>query len=324
MEGKEDGKGKVAELTPREIAIARGEDPDAVKEEAKEAEGDTEEVVDQEPGKDAGADGGGKEASWVNDEVRETAKGYGLSDEDVQAFKDPETFRAACLLIDKQLVKSIQDKPVESKEEKQDAKDLPLLDLKRYEEAEYDENTIALVKYANALREELDSIRGETKQLQAERADRERRHEIAAFHDAVDQLDAERYGRTIDERGRPVPLGKAHDETRRKLYEQAQTLAAGIVTRAQVLGKPVEMPPLSVLVRRAEQLAFGEEIRQEEKKKLLAKAAEQSKRRRPVGGARGTVTPRTRKENVDPIKEIVNSPELVAFWDRVQEENGSK
>ena len=78
-------------------------------------------------------------------------------------------------------------------------------------------------------------------------------------------------------------------------------------------GQP--MPPMNVLLKRAEIVAFGDELLAEKKAKLAGVVKSQSAKRRPVGRtvARPGKKP-VAEGSDDPVAAIANSPELTKFW----------
>src|SRR5687768_3904430 len=98
----------VVELTPRELAIARDEDPDAI-----EATEEIVEPVTDEPNGSAkeGAQDQETESkdvpeSWIDDSTLELAKSYDLDEEALKSFSSAEEFRKAAVLFDRQLTKA--------------------------------------------------------------------------------------------------------------------------------------------------------------------------------------------------------------------------
>lgn len=308
------------ELTEREIAIIEGRDPDVVEAGAKEAVKDdksAELAADSSEGgsvagKDAGPDtNGGKDAaspSWFSEDDKSLGESYGLTEDDLRGFASRDEFRKAARLLDKQFAKAAKqppeaaaeksaEKPGEKAGEKPaDTKAKPTegktadeelnLDPEEYEKAGYDNETVKLVKARKADFERIKALEARLARQEQIFQEQEAARSMAHFHQMVDGLDADRYGRAVDEQGRFSKLEQAHDENRRKLFEASDTIIAGIVARARERGEEPVFPTHKALLQRAELLAFGDDIRQQERAKQQKEIAEQSKRRRPAGTVR--------------------------------------
>jgi len=312
-------------LTEREIAIARGEDPDAAVEGGKEAE------LTPEVGQDAAgqpAPEGGKDAAppavnaeWVDDDVLGLARSYGLDENDVKQFDDAEAFRKATLLFDKKLLAEAGQKPADVVAAPKAVPvadtvtdDPAAIDPQAYIDAGYDEQTVALVKAHKQLADEVVRLRAEAQAAQQRTAAEFERDRLLTYHDAVDQLDEKRYGRTLDNAGTIVPLTKEADDNRRKLHDTAQLLAT----------KSPPGTPLSVILKRAEKIAFAEELAAEERRVYQEKVAKQSAKRRPAAGrSKPIAAPVSADGDVDEAVDIANRPEIVKAWNRMQEEAGA-
>lgn len=345
------------ELTPRELAIAQGKDPSAVEVETETVSEDAGKESHEESEKESPeTDSGGKEAigkeadgsveqpasdakkggdkevpsstesveskTWIDDEAKSLAQSYNLSDEELQGFGSAAEFKKFATFLDRQLVKPVKEEPAKTSEKPGEKKKLDL-DLEKYKAAGYDEDTLAIVEFAKAQKEELESLKPVVEQMRQTFAAAEQQRQINAFHDAVDTLGDKRFGLSVDESGRMGKLSKAEDDARRKLYEASETLVAGIVTRAKAAGKQPEIPPPAVLLRRAKNLAFGEDLKDEAKREATQKIAEQGKRRRPVGNSRAVVVPAPKGATTNEFaKSIADHPDVVNLWNKYQAENG--
>jgi len=353
-------------LTERELAIAHGQNPDitvapveaapaeAVVEKVAEpvAETPAKEVTPAEPAKP-------EPPSWLTAEHRELASSYGLSQDDLSDFGSAAEFARATRIIDRQNAalgelarkqrevapaetQTTQTAAAQAVENAKTAAKLAKIDLEKLKAAGYDEETLGVIANQNAVIDEFEKLQKEREQeraafqqlntqftqfQQSQEAERQAMR-IASFHDAVDSIGDPRFGKSVDENGRPVQLSEQADAERRKLYEQAETLALGIVTRARAAGVQPRLPPLSVLVKQqAYPLAFADDIRAEERRKVQQEITEQSKRRRPVAQVRQPVGQVPKKDGPqsrnEMISEIANNPEVVAAWQRIQQEAGS-
>lgn len=310
--------GKV-ELTPREIAIARGEDPD------KEPAAPATPVPVAETPPDPPAETTEKE-DWATNEHLALANSYGL---DVKNFKTAAEFLAAGQDIDRKLAAGDAPPPTPKPAGQPPAEPapegaIPSLDPQDYINDEFDEKTVAVVRHAKALSDDHAKLKTEMEQLRAQVAESDRTRAMAAFHDAADMINPDRFGRSLDDDGIPVPITDEQNSSREKLHTAASTIVAGIVSQARSAGKEPVIPPLPVLLRRAENLAFAADIRRQEQERLQDALVSQSSRRRPAGSRRAAVAPTKEvKSEVDPIAAIVNHPDVVKNWDRLQQQNGS-
>lgn len=327
------------ELTDREIAIARGENPDEVVQEpvedtvsdevSEELSEDSSEVTSS----DDTADSTLEETTWVTSDIRDLAESYGFTDEDLSQFGDEQEFRRAGLLFDRQLVK-VQQPPQDSASSTEPEAPAPteeseeFVDVKKIEDAGYDEEVVEIAK---ALRRYQESAKQRDEQLKAvlswkeqfEQAAQEdyQRRQAEEFHADVDGLDADLFGKVYDDQGNVVQLSDKHNDNRKKLWEAEQTILAGIEARATQTGGEAKYPSRKALRQRALQLAFSAEVGKKEKEVRIEKAKRQSAKRRPVG-TQGGALPKRSPDSSDP-KEIANHPDIVAFWKKAQEENGT-
>ena len=322
------------ELTDREKAICRGEDPDS--REAGTADDSADDAAsensdsgaDEGGGVDESGDGkqdavaGGKDAatpsSWIDDTVRLAARPYGMTDDDLGGFSSADEFRRAAAFLDKQSKRAAEagDKPVDTVTDAAAGAASPSLDVQQYIDAGWDDATVNLVKYAKGLRDELDQLKPIAGQLK-ETQDSLQRQQLHSFHDILDRMDEALYGRSM-EGGKSVPLGDDHRANRKTIFDTMKKLAAG---ESAVGG---DIPPLPVLLGQAEQVVFGEELRQRDKKSLQAKIAAQSRRKRSVASGAGSASSSQAKQQPTTAKQIANSAPIKEMWNQFQEENGAE
>ena len=194
------------ELTDREKAICRGEDPDS--REAGTADDSADDAAsensdsgaDEGGGVDESGDGkqdavaGGKDAatpsSWIDDTVRLAARPYGMTDDDLGGFSSADEFRRAAAFLDKQSKRAAEagDKPVDTVTDAAAGAASPSLDVQQYIDAGWDDATVNLVKYAKGLRDELDQLKPIAGQLK-ETQDSLQRQQLHSFHDILDRMD---------------------------------------------------------------------------------------------------------------------------------------
>lgn len=348
-------------LSDRELAIARGEDPDTVGQ-------DTQDTGSPDTGStDTGSqDAGGPEslpdassapeevspeqapeeptrANWWNDETKELAESYGLSDDDLGTFETEAEFRRAARLFDKQLVSSPSPDASSSStasgeagpesgakaEAKAEAKPVPeiteedLIDPQKYIDGGWDEEAIAMAKalrkeqeYRLRVGKEMESLIAWKQQFEEHAAEDMQRRAAEEFHSEADRINQELFGQVYDESGTVRDIGESSNENRMKLWDAYHTLREGIISRAESAGEQPKLPSNRVLMERAFNLAFPDHKAQQRIEAVKA----QSAKRRSVG-SKGASQPRTSLNSDDP-SEIANHPELVAFWNKAQEVNG--
>jgi len=319
-------------LTEREVAIARGDDPDTVEEEVR---GQTAEVSEEEEGESAEAGVTNEEAEteteeaedkgWVTDELAELAGTFGLQRDDLSEFTDADDFGRFARFAAKRFHPSVTapQTAVEKSEQEVSREGAEVaegdgkkpeaagkIDPQKFIDEGYDEQTVALAKALADSQTKLESIEQLISQANRRQAEVDAQRAQAAnvsaasyFHDAVDKLNPERYGSSKDQ-----DFKQAHDDNRRKLWEAAESIAMDL-ERRQVPAS------LETVLKRAELFVFGEGIRKEQQVELANKIKGQSAKRRPVG--RNTRRPAGRQlpgESDDPVAAIANSPELVEFW----------
>lgn len=346
----DDNKDESLELNDRELAIARGDDPNDVlskdvsitdaspdveeetqeevtEEQASEAEDSTE--ADQESSQEEAEGGTDAADTWLDDSMRELGRSYGLSDEELGRFSNADEFRRAALLFDKRLTPEARQqtpppKTEETQETPEEEPDELSLDPEKYREAGYDDETIAIVKYAADLRSRHDALAQQVEALNKHHQEQEATRVIAAFHDAVDELDEGRYGRSMDKNGRPRTLTKEHDEARHQLWDAAATMRDYLMRQAQQTGG--QMPSDKVILQRAEHMAFGEAIAQSQTDRIKKDIQAQSRKRRPVANARPAPKRSQTQSSLgehDLAAEYANHPAIVEAWERLTQESGS-
>jgi hypothetical protein len=332
-------------LTEREIAVAQGKDPDDVAvvvetESAKDGEvgvddGDgTEAAPDpdstDEPVVDEPAAETTTEDTWV-DGVRDLASSYNITDDELQSFGSAEEFARATRLLDQNLISSadtgvataIAPQPPAGQPLAQDAEDTPshTLDPQKYIDANYDEETVAIVRAHNSLAEENRKLQQFAANMQAQQQDAADQRRVEEFDMVVDTMTEGRYGRRHNDAGQSVELKDVTFTAREKLYNTANLLLDGIYAQADRAGKQAEVPALPVLLKRAEQVAFSDEIRQDEQRAFQDKVAAQSKRRRSAGTVARKQAPIVDPD--DPVAMVSEDPRVVKAWKQMQEDNGA-
>jgi len=338
-EGKESDKmahdaTELAPLSEREIALARGDEPDDPVDEAPaeeqgddegagdETDEDTDEAGgegDEEPGQDAdatGGDGGGKDAAGASepdwrDGLAEEAARHGLTREELGFFGNEAQYRLFVKLAGKREPTPEEPEP-----------DAPALDLQAFIDAEYSDETLELVKATIAAQERIKSLEAKLSEVEPELTRvREQyarelgEHRMEAFHTVMDDVDPSVFGKKVVN-GRLAPLSAEHQQRREQVFKAAEVLEKTLHQAG------LDVPARPELVRRAAQAVFGAELKQAETRRTKDRIAAQAKRRRGVAGGTGQAT--HPPSDVDPhsVEAIANRPEIVKFWRTVQEENG--
>jgi hypothetical protein len=286
---------------------------------------------------------------WVNDDFRELAASYDMSDDELAAFGSPMAFQVACRAIDKRLVglfAAEAKKPAEVKKPASPPAETPAprpaktpppdendedltLDLARFEG--YDEETLRVVRVAKRLQEQNRALtENSTKfqetldRIQEERATERAEAEVGMFHDIVDGMDKELFGGN-------GPLTPELDERRKTLLDAYIAVKHSVARTAKPNGRPPKPPSIrtvEMLVKRAAFMAFGDEIFGRERKKMAQDVLEQSKRRRPAPG-KAKVLPGAAAAKSEPktlheaAQEIASDPEVAALFDKHLEASGT-
>ena len=336
------------ELTEREIQIAKGENPDAP-EAQPEAEVQSEvqpesteqahealeqEAVEQEASHDGDDKGTEARASWVDSEAEALGKSYGLDKSQIEGFSSKDDFLRAARMMDSNLVRKEEPKVEKAPESKAPEKSDTLShdDLDKFIEemkAEgYDEKSVRLAVIAKQALDENKALNAKfsplEKQLSEMRSVYEKQvqdQRANQFNAEVDKLHPDLFGKSRDESGKFISMDKKHSDNRQKLYEAAETIVEGMVRRAEKTGQPLNIPAPDVVLKRAMNLAFGDDLLNLERSKFQNKAVQQSKTRRSVGTSRPAITSRTEPGSA---QDIANSPEIVAAWKKFTSENGSE
>jgi hypothetical protein len=290
------------------------------------------------PVKDDGAIGtpdSGKDAAepavpaWIKDEHRELAKSYGLSDDDLRDFGTEAEFNRAGRLIDKQFAAQLapppqlpeppplQKQPAQATD-KMSVK--PELDPDKFKAAGYDDEVLNVVKFAKEREAELAKLQERLESQERANQEAEYRRTYETLEATYDSMDGRRYGRRANKDGSQRELSRGERESRDRVNQAANTLAAGIIHTGK------QLPPIGILLQRAEALTFAEDIRAEERRKVQAAITDQSKRRRPVSGQRPVKAaarsgkPTTMNEYA---KDVADSPAVVKAWNDAQEAAGA-
>lgn len=334
-------------LTDRMIAIAKGEDPDAIKPEVSE-ESDDEPEVEQpaeevaeiaEPEKPAAP------TSWVTDADRRLAERYGLDAEDLLTYGSREELGRIFRSIDKASSRrqpnpaNLQDsQPTKAKEPEAVDDTKPVgpdgkLNLAYYEKNfSNDPDQVELFKAFRAQQDALEELKSSQASYQQQAQERQEQEifqrQVYAFHDAANGLMPEFLGVTVDKSGLPTPLTQEQQTRRQELFDSANLIADHMAMTQERQGLPVSIPPWPQLLEQAAQLRFGDELAKQRQAKetatreqQLKKAAAQQKRTR---GVAQSVSDRAAYRNAPPAdphstEAILQHPDMQAAFRRIRE-----
>lgn len=295
---------------------------------------EVEDVADTEVG-DAATSG-----DWVTDEVESLGLAYGLSREDITGLGSAENFDRVTRIWDKQLRSHLQpaqpfpqqyqpqqyapqqwQQPASAPPAPQAAPSLTPLDITKYNSYDDDVKAVVakyneMVEHANQRAQQYDQQLNQLQQavqfvaqnytdFNSSLAQQTAYRDLEIFHDLADNLDESRFGRSLDEHGRVLSLSAAHDANRRQLFEARRALQQMYRDSGQAT------PDDRSLLRRAERMAFGDEMIASQQAQHADKLRAQSARRRPVAGSR--VAPAPTEHSDDPKTEarrIANLPEM--------------
>lgn len=343
------------ELSERVKAISRGEDPDAVSaevvvkaetkesetaepEEGVEAEGETveqeaeeESVAETEEEPEEEAEEESVTEDWLTDGLRRLADSYGIGEDEARGFGSAEEFSRAMGLLDKYGLPATPEKSeeppaetLEKRETKAEETPSPTIDVQKYKDAGYDDDTVALAEVASRLEKdaatrqrELAALQATVKELQGGRekdaATRQQEAEnqfFGTFHDILDTRDEQLYGRSLNGED-VVDLSAKHGKNREDVYDAYRTIEAGLIAHGR------KVPDMSVLIERAERLALTPQKAAKAEEKRQEKIAAQSKRRRPAGRSPKPAATELADEDMG------RHPVIQEKWKRMQEAVGA-
>ena len=320
------------QLTDREIAIAKGEDPDAPPPEVEEPEEELEESVEEEQPSESEEVASASEDTEVDAFSlgdRKLAQKYGLTEEDLQKFGSPEALHHAIDLFDRSGTKfessqegspegSVDDSTDDAAAENKSGALSELLgfeklDVSKYENADqpYDQDTLELVKHVRKTEDMLEKLTSAINSTQAS-------SNAQVFHDMLDKY-PEVYGQTLKD-GKPVKIDSNYESARQAVKDQAEIIYAGITARKG------SIPSIETIIEQAIMAVHGKNIGSSSKPQSSTRAdklKKQSSMRRSTGSAASVK--RRQQEDIDPAdaKSIARHPDIEAFFRKAQEENGA-
>lgn len=315
----------------RLIAIAKGEDPDAVgsdapsaddEQDAEPAQGSAAAEVAEDDDDDAGQPEPQEQAVWYNDRDKAYAEQYGITEFELARLKDRDTLALLCQQIDR--VRAIANKPEPKSETPAEGELSPkdangFTNVEFYRQNGYDEATIALAESTRKQEERMAKFEADRERERADREQYEQQQYVASVHEAIDDLGMDSFfGRSVDDRGNPVQLSEKHLQRRVKLHDEIMALEIGYAQSGRTV------PPMKTIVQKAKFLAFGDEIAARDKRGRYEKIAAQSQRRRPVGTSvsAATAMKSTPPENPYSTEAILQQPAMQRFFKDIEEKRG--
>lgn len=330
-------------LTPRMVAIAKGEDPDAIVPESETEDAPTEDTSVDEPEQAEVAEGESEPevespTSWVTADDRKRALAYGLDQEDLDAYGSREEFGRVTRALDKawsRLNPTERTTPTAEPETKapEAVDDTNPRDANgrlnlAYFEKNFDEATVELV------REQIANSDARDKQNQAIESFRQEQEQqlwqshVNEFHRSAESLRPDFFGRTVDKSGLPLQLSNEELDRRQKLWDAAEIIQDHMVKSQQRQNLPPSLPPWPQVLKQAEQLAFGDEIAKHAKAaeqatrvSQLKRVAAQSQKRRGVAttGSSRAAYRGAPPENQHSTEAILQHPDVDAVLRRIQD-----
>lgn len=323
--------GKI-ELTEREIAIAEGRDPDAPSEEPVETpevaeEGEQPEVAEtpETPAEEP--------QEWHQQYDRQLAEAYDL---DLSDFASRDELSKHVSLLAKYASRFQQPKEEPAPKAEAPAEpeyvDEPFINgkvnveyLRRHkDELEGSEYLLAMAEHAEKLEQQLSEATKKQEEslsrYEQEAQQREAERQLHAFHQAVDHLNPDFYGKAYDQFGNPVTLAKEHAERRQALFEEAYWMSDRIARSQEMRGEKVAIPGWPHLAAQAQSRLYGAELAKLELDKKAEKAKAQSRNIRPAAGSTGAGYARTtpKPSTKEDPSEIAQDPDVIDAWERAQ------
>lgn len=327
-------------LTDREVAIAKGEDPDSVQQDSS---------VEEEVAVDPVAEDSQEEVAEVVEESSQSeepteeietqdvfslgdkrlAERYGFTEDDVQKFGTPEALHHALDMMDRKIAASpssedsldSSESPVSDEAEDAAAKSedgtlsellgFEKLDVSKFEDSDepYDQETLTLVKHVRKTEDMLERITGMLVQSETSQNDQ-------IFHDTLDRY-PEVYGMSVKE-GVAQDLETGFQDARQAVRDQAEIIYAGIVA------KKGAVPPVNKIIEQAVMAIHGKKVASKSDAPAKSeKLKKQSAKRRSPGST--SANSRRQAEDVDPTsaESIARHPEVEALWRQSQEASGA-
>ncbi len=325
------------ELTPAEKAFARDEEYDPA--EGREVmEGELHDDSDDSMVEDDYLDEPEEEQEeassegWLDDEALTFARGYGLSEKDLEDFSSMAELERFGEMTDRRIANSsfqqYQQEPPREQEQEQEPepevdepKQFELYDPQHLIDENYDETTVQLGKALRETQEMLNRVMplADEAEKTREAAVLEQQATFAQkFHKTLDGFDGGLFGTVFDATEKVGDISTPHDENRRAVWQAAEKIMEAT---------PVSNDSLDdeQLIRRAVSIAFGGIKERGSTSRSAGSAAKQSRRRRPTSSNRRMSQSRRTSDSLsesDDVNEIAQSPKVEKMWSQFQRENG--
>jgi hypothetical protein len=329
-------------LTDREVAIAKGEDPDSVEQDSSVEEDvavdpvaeDSQEEVAEAVEESSQPEEPAEETETETQDVfslgdKRLAGRYGFTEEDVQKFGTPEALHHALDMMDRKAADNpssedsldSSESPVSDEAEDAAAKSedgtlsellgFEKLDVSKFEDSDepYDQETLTLVKHVRKTEDMLERITGMLVQNETSQNDQ-------IFHDTLDSY-PEIYGNSVKE-GVVQNLETDFQDARQAVRDQAEIIYAGIVSKKGAI------PPVNKIIEQAVMAIHGKKIASKPDAPVKSdKLKKQSAKRRSPGST--SANSRRQAEDIDPTsaESIARHPEVEALWRQSQEASGA-
>jgi len=285
--------------------------------------------------------------SWVTDDVRDMALGYGLNEDQLSQIQNKEDFDRLLPLLDAQAIAYHQQAAAQPPTQPpvSQSPDTPPSDPPPTQDPEgYKDGVIDVEYHKQKLSEKFDdevveALGGQLELLRAQQLEmanvkndvlaqkqdfleKKQLEEQAKFHDACDSMDASFLGMSLDKNNRPVKIAPHFADRRAKIAEAIESFVVPQILRqqqAQGIERPV-LPSYDVLVQRAKAFAFGNDPTVPGTPARKAALAKQSASRRPVGSGntRTRQAPKGKKDVVmdeeTQVEELLDNPDLNELW----------
>jgi ribosomal protein L17 len=314
------------ELSEREMAIARGEDPDMIEaSEAAPEEPAAEENTDPEPEPEKPETD--QSPDWAGDDAREISEAYGL---DISDFDSEASFNAAANAFSKKFAEVgdeelTKETPEETSEESSSSEEDSPEDLtgkfnERVEtlrEAGYEDDVLDLLRDQHEAvmteKQHSEELRSQMEHLVERQQQDDLDRQAADFHSLADTLDESLFGQTFED-GKFTNISKEHDANREKLWNAMDVIANGMVQQAVREGKEPHLPSDKALAELALNMEFGTDLRGRAAKDVSRKVQQQSNRRRPVGSAKASAPSATQQTKERSVEDIASDPRFEEFF----------
>lgn len=265
--------------------------------------------------------------SWVTVSDRILARSLDIPENELEAIGSREELERLARVLSYVKPRAAAD-PAKPAEPEQAAEyvDSPLLadgsvNVEWYRKNDYDEGQITLAqKQAEALKEHA-TLKGQFEELLQTQAEQQRERDINDFHDALDRLDGEFFGKTMTDKG-PALISESLGRRRGEVFAQLDIADASLTRR---LG---HAPTMHQRVELAARLAWAAELdaaaakRSEAARKgAVTRLHNQSTKVRPVGSvARTTPAPKAAPNTTEAV---LGHPEFKAMLDGFAEKNAN-